>query len=64
MNNIRVLRGCVCDNVQPMLNFTSHEKTVLGIVLALVFVGLTVKVVRTARLTDASGQSPVTKVTP
>jgi hypothetical protein len=64
VNNIRVLRCSGCDNLPPMLNFTSHEKKVLGIVLALVFVGLTVKVVRTARLTDASGQSPAAKVTP
>lgn len=48
MNNIRVPRAATCDIFCAVLNLTRHEQKVLLAVLLLLFIGLTVKVVRSS----------------
>ena len=52
MNNYPVPRAALCETLPPMLNLTRHEQKVLLAVLLLLFIGLTVKVIRTAKLAD------------
>ena len=48
MNNYRVRCAAPCDILAPMLKLTRHEQKVLSAVLLLIFLGLAVKVYRTA----------------